>query len=98
MTALLIPDPEELIRKKEELGMKDRDDMEVLSDPGVKASVDAVLRSVNKGLSSWEKVRRYRWVAEPLTIEDGDLTPTLKIRRKVVETKYSSLIDTMYEQ
>ncbi len=98
VTALLVPDVDELERVKKVKGLEQRENLEVLNSPDIKASVESMLSSLNKGLNSWEKVRRFRWVSEPLSVERGELTPTLKIRRKTVEENFRELIETMYEQ
>jgi long-chain acyl-CoA synthetase len=52
---------------------------------------------MQKDLANFERVRRFSLLEKPFTIEDGELTPSLKVRRKVVEEKYAHLIQGMYE-
>ncbi|HET9626743.1 MAG TPA: long-chain fatty acid--CoA ligase [Kofleriaceae bacterium] len=52
---------------------------------------------VNKGLAKYETVKQFAILPADLTVDDGDLTPSLKVKRKVVEKKYQALLDKMYE-
>lgn len=52
---------------------------------------------LQKDLANFERVRKFTLLAKPLTVEDGEITPTLKVRRKVVEEKYRHRIEKMYE-
>jgi Long-chain acyl-CoA synthetases (AMP-forming) len=56
------------------------------------------LELVQKNLASFEKIRKFTLLETPFTIEGGELTPSLKVRRKVVEEKYSHIIDNMYHR
>lgn len=57
-----------------------------------------LLEGVNTHLNHWEQIRAYQFVLKPLTIQDGELTPSMKIRREVVAKKYKQLIDAMYQE
>ena len=56
------------------------------------------LRSVNASLNSWEEIKRYRFVLEPISVETGELTPTMKLKRHVLLQTYRDLIAEMYEE
>jgi long-chain acyl-CoA synthetase len=86
-TALIVPNATELERRLTEQGMG-ADQADAL----VQAEVDAV----NEGLPKWERVKRFRLVREAWTIEDGVLTPTLKVKRRVIHERYRALIESMY--
>ena len=61
-------------------------------------SIQSLVDSVNKDLSRWEQIRAWRLVENILSVEEGDLTPTLTPRRDTVAAKYGHLIDEMYAQ
>ena len=50
-----------------------------------------------KKLANFERVRKFAILDKPFTIETGELTPSLKIKRKVVEERYKDLIEGMYK-
>ena len=50
----------------------------------------------NATLSSWETVKRFALLEEDFTIQGGELTPTMKVKRKVVEEKRKAVIEKLY--
>jgi long-chain acyl-CoA synthetase len=52
---------------------------------------------VNKSLAKYETVKQFAVLPKDLTVDEGELTPSLKVKRKVVEKKYANLLDKMYE-
>jgi len=58
--------------------------------------IDRQVDEVNKGLSSVERIKKFRLIDVLLTAEDDELTPTMKLKRSFVNEKYSKLIDSMY--
>ncbi|HND29997.1 MAG TPA: long-chain fatty acid--CoA ligase [Myxococcota bacterium] len=62
----------------------------------VKAAVAAVLEEVNKELASYETLKKFALLPAELTVDDGDLTPSLKVKRKAVEKKYKHILDGFY--
>ena len=62
----------------------------------VRAEVAAAIEHVNEKVNRWETVKDFRILDHDLTIEDGDLTPSLKVKRRVVEDKHRALLDEMY--
>lgn len=53
---------------------------------------------VNQELSKWEKVKKFKLLEDQFTIEDGEITPTLKIKRNVINEKYKEQIDSIYKE
>ena len=68
------------------------------SDPRVRALVIREVEAQTADLASFERVRRVAILPRDLTIEDGELSPTLKVRRRVVEGRYAALIRGAYEE
>ena len=64
----------------------------------VKDQLQARVSEINRHLGSWEQVKYFRVLPRELTEADGELTPTLKVKRKVVAERYASLIDEMYTE
>jgi long-chain acyl-CoA synthetase len=68
----------------------------LLSRPDVRAVFDAALAAVNAPLAQFERVKRYTLMAREFTLAEGELTPTLKVKRRVIEARYRAEIDAMY--
>jgi len=96
--ALLFPnlDAVRAWARRHELG-EGRDDAALLDLPQVKARFEHVAAATNDHLSSWERVKQFRVVLDPLTIENGLLTPTLKVRRRRVWDAHAALINQLYD-
>ena len=86
--ALLVPDPAGL---KQQLG-------DAASDADAVGSLmDGIVQEVNTGLPSWERVKKFRVLSTPFSIETGELTPTMKVKRRVIREKYAREIESLYE-
>jgi long-chain acyl-CoA synthetase len=54
------------------------------------------VKQLNAGLNRWETIKDFRILDHDLTVESGELTPSLKLKRRVVEQRYKSVLDEMY--
>lgn len=70
---------------------------ELVGNPKVQALYDGIVTGVNNNLAQFEKLKKFLVLPEELSVNDGTLTPTLKLRRRKVEERYRNLIDKMYE-
>ncbi|OEU97809.1 AMP-dependent synthetase [Streptomyces qinglanensis] len=70
---------------------------EVVASEQVRALVDGYVEQLNAGLQRWQTVKKFRVLPRDLDIEHGELTPSLKMKRPVVEREYGELIEEMYE-
>lgn len=95
-TVLLFPDFEVLAKLKADHNMSQVSDEEFLQSDFVRNQIKQLLDSVNENLNRWEKVLDYRFVLHHLTIESGELTPSMKVKRDVLEKKFAPIIETMY--
>ncbi len=68
----------------------------IVKDQRVHALIKPFIQELNKGLASYESVKNFAILPKDLTLEDGDLTASLKLKRKAVEQKYRALIDGFY--
>ena len=66
------------------------------SDPVIDKAVRDAMAELNADLNRWETIKDVRILPRDLSVEEGELTPSLKIKRKVVETKYADLLQSMY--
>ncbi len=69
---------------------------EIVKDPRTHALIKTYIQELNKGLANYEAIKNFGILPKDLTLEDGDLTPSLKVKRKAVETKYKDLLDGFY--
>ncbi|MGH8869020.1 MAG: AMP-dependent synthetase/ligase [Actinomycetes bacterium] len=97
-TALVTLDPDALATWAEHQGAGGTDYAALVHDEGVHAYVEASVEKLNGVLNRWETIKDFRILDRDLTVEDGELTPSLKIRRRVVEEKFSGVLDSMYEK
>ena len=97
IVALLSPAEDELQAWAESRGLGGLELSELVEEDSVRAAFDAAVRDVNSSLGRFEQVKRFRILPRTLTLEDGYLTPTLKVRRRAVERAFADLIDTLYE-
>ena len=70
----------------------------VTESPQIRDLISQRIDDFNRKLARFEGIKKFRIVPRQFTIEGGELTPTMKIKRKVVLKKYADLIDEMYEE
>ncbi|MER7168385.1 long-chain fatty acid--CoA ligase [Micromonospora sp. NPDC000207] len=70
---------------------------EIVTSPQAKAMVEEYVAELNTKLNRWETIKKVTILPRDLTIEDGEITPSLKIKRRGVESNFATEIDTMYE-
>ena len=71
---------------------------ELVTNPKVQTLYDGIVAEINKNLARFEKLKRVLLVPDEFTADNGALTPTLKLRRRVVEDRYRRQIDDLYAQ
>ncbi|HTK81814.1 MAG TPA: long-chain fatty acid--CoA ligase [Bacteroidota bacterium] len=96
LTALIVPDFDVLkdFAKLNHVPLSAR--QELIEKPDVIKLFDLEINLLQQDLPSYERVRKFTLLSNPFTIEEGELTPTLKVRRKVINEKYKDIIDRMY--
>ncbi len=95
--ALVVPNFETLEAWAKERGITARDREDLIGKRAVVEHYDAVIKDLTKDLAQFERIKKITLLAREFTLEAGELTPTLKVKRRVVEQKYKDLIDRMYE-
>ena len=71
--------------------------LKVLNSKKLKAMIEKYVAKINKKLNHWEKVREYRVISDVLSIEDGFLTPSMKLAKKQLMEHYMAELDDMYK-
>jgi long-chain acyl-CoA synthetase len=98
VTALIVPDIAELKNLALKIGVKIEFESDLFTNPALLKTIEKDVNDAQKNLASYEKIRKFSLLQTPFTIEGGELTPTLKIKRKFVEEKYKHLIEKMYHK
>ncbi|WP_149830686.1 AMP-dependent synthetase/ligase [Streptomyces tailanensis] len=70
---------------------------EVVSSPQVHELIDGFVQRVNGELQRWQTIKKFSVLPRDLDVEHGELTPSLKVKRPVVEREYTEAIEAMYE-
>jgi len=97
-SALIVPNMELVAGYAQIKGIGYRDQRDLISNPRV---LDLIERQVNKytaELARFEKVKKVALLEKEFTIESGELTPTLKPKRSVIEKRYAAVIDRLYDE
>ena len=96
ITALVTLEPDAIREWAAANGVASNDLEELARDPKVRALLEREVEERNKQLASFETVKRIHILARDFSIEAGELTPTLKIKRKVVVERYRKEIEALY--
>jgi long-chain acyl-CoA synthetase len=97
LSCLIVPNFEKLSAWAESHGLGGRSMESLVKEPRVLALFQTAIDHWNEGKSPEQLVHRFAVLPNDLTIESGELTPTLKVKRRVIDQRYKSLIDEMYE-
>ncbi|MEI5033357.1 long-chain fatty acid--CoA ligase [Streptomyces sp. S1A(2023)] len=95
-TALIALDGPTLLGWAAENGMEGKSYAEVVAAPQTVELIDGYVKRLNEGLQRWQTIKKFRLLPRDLDVEHGELTPSLKLKRPVVEREYRGLIDEMY--
>jgi long-chain acyl-CoA synthetase len=95
-TALITLDPDALAQWAAARDLEDPDYARLTAHPAVHDYVRKCVDRVNGRLNRWETIKDFRILDRDLTVEEGEVTPSMKVRRRVVEAKYGTLLDSMY--
>lgn len=97
LTALIVPEFDVLKEYAQSLGISFSRDSDLVHLDEIRKLYDKEIQKLQKDMPTYERVRRFELLPAQLTVEDGEITPTLKVKRKAVEKKYAELIEKMYE-
>jgi long-chain acyl-CoA synthetase len=97
LTALIVPDFEALREFADARNIDYASNADLARDPAINELIDKEITNIQRDLANYERVRRFTLLEKQFSIEEGELTPTQKIRRKVIEERYANIIDSMYE-
>lgn len=96
VSGLIVPDFERLRAWAKDQGIPTANKHELIADRRVADLIKADVNRLTRELADYEKVKRIALVADEFSVDGGELTPTLKVKRRVVEQKYAELIESLY--
>jgi long-chain acyl-CoA synthetase len=94
-SALISLDPDAAAAWAKERG-KPTDVASLSKDPDMIAYIGASVDELNSKLNKWETIKKFEILDTEFSVDSGELTPSLKVKRKVVEEKYKGLLDSLY--
>lgn len=97
LSALIVPDFEAIKEYADANRIQYSNVDELVNMKQIYELLEQDLQQFQRKLASYEKVRKFAILDKPFTIEGGEMTPSLKLKRKVIEERYSELIDGMYK-
>ncbi len=94
--ALIIPSEDGLKEYCRHKGFPFTEMKEMIQKPEILVKYDRVIEDMNKYFAKWETIKRFKLLSEPWGVESGELTPTLKLKRKVILSKYQAEVESIY--
>ena len=96
LACLLTLDPEKVEANAKEAGSNAKSVAEAIECDAFKAHIQKQIEEVNKTLARVQTIKKFEIVAQDFSVETGELTPTMKVKRKVVREKYADIIEGFY--
>ena len=96
LTALVAPEVDALKAYAREHDLAYESEADLFENEAIQQLFSQEFRRYSRRAAAHEKIRDFRLIPEPFTVENGMMTPTMKLKRRVIEQQYSTLIDEMY--
>jgi len=96
LSALVVPDFEALKEYADANDIQYKEIKDLVEHNDIYKIIENDMSKFQKQLANFERIRKFVLLDKPFTIENGEITPSLKVKRKVVEQRYARLIDNMY--
>jgi long-chain acyl-CoA synthetase len=96
LSILIVPNFETLQDFAESKGISAVGQNDLVRHPQVNTLFENILNEMNKDLPGFSQIRKFTLLEREFTLDDGELTPTMKIKRFAINAKYKDIIDTMY--
>jgi long-chain acyl-CoA synthetase len=97
ITALIAPSPDGLEAFAGRNSITYSSTEELVNHPLIQQEIQTLVNRKNQRLATFEQIKKFLVLDRDFSVEDNELTPTLKVKRKVITEKYKSLLDSMYE-
>jgi long-chain acyl-CoA synthetase len=98
IAVLIVPAFDVLERRLKDLGRPPGERADLVSRPDVIALYQEIIDALNRDLAQFERIKRLALLPSEFSVESGELTPTLKVKRKVVEERWRDTIEGLYRE
>ncbi|MDQ3156367.1 MAG: AMP-dependent synthetase/ligase [Actinomycetota bacterium] len=95
-SALITLDPDAVAEWASANGMAGKSYAEVVASPEINALIQGQIDELNSKINKWETIKKFAILDHDLSIESGEITPSMKVKRNVVETNNKALLDSFY--
>lgn len=95
-TALITLDPDAVTEWAERHEMAGNSYAEIARSPQMRAEIDGYVDELNAKLNRWETIKKFEILEHDLSVESGEITPSMKVKRRVVESNYKDILDGFY--
>jgi len=96
ITALIIPNVNTISARAQDQGIRFSSNSELVAHPLVRSLIDSEVKRLTAHLAQYEAIKRFALLPDDFTFDNGSLTFTLKLKRRVVEQQYHSVIESLY--
>ena len=96
VAALIVPNPTTVGARLADEGLRFSSNSELVARPRTRALIEKEVKRLTAHLAQYETIKRFALLPEDFTFDSGTLTFTLKLKRRVVEEKYRSVIESLY--
>jgi long-chain acyl-CoA synthetase len=98
ITALVVPDMERLKQYAHQQAIPFSNHEDLVRNPSIQRFLFSRVQKCNEGLAPFEQIKKIAVLSEPFSIGGGELTPTLKVKRRVVAERYAAQIEALYAE
>ena len=97
-SCILLPDFDVLEKYKKKVGMANISDDNFLKSDFINKKIQSALFQINSHLNHWEQIQKYYLAKDQSSVETGELTPSMKLKRNIIEKKYQKEIEDLYKE
>jgi long-chain acyl-CoA synthetase len=85
-------------KRAQEMGIEGRSTAELAKNPKIFEMVKMAIEEKNQELAKYETIKRFAIIETEFSIDSGELTPTLKVKRKLINERYKDIFDSLYSE
>ena len=97
LSALIVPDWQAVVGNLEKIGLSSKEPDRLVKEEKLYKFFQARIEKINEQFAGWEKIRKFVLIVREFSDQKDEVTPTLKLRRKVLEENYKREINDMYK-